>query len=339
MKSRMARYTMLNSMRQGGGNSRGEMRGEGGNMRGEMRNEGRNEGRNEMRGGYGQSEMRGGMEMGYGEMRGGMEMGYGEMRGGMENRGEMYGRGEMRNGYGGEMRNEGGNYARDNYGVDNRFRDRRGREHYDNGRYAPMRNDMGRMGGGDYGAENRRGGSGGNYGAESRGGREGEMRRGGGRSEMNWGEDEEEGRMNQIGFDRPQEMQSHYPSRIDYNSRNEFERGSSPKMAGGAKAMEMELDKETAEQWVGSMKNADGTQGEHWRIDQVKAIMSQKAIDRNIYEVYAVMNAMYSDYGKVLKKRGVTTPDVYLEMALAFLDDPDAVAGKAAAYYEHIVKH
>lgn len=145
--------------------------------------------------------------------------------------------------------------------------------------------------------------------------------------------------MNQIGFERPQEMESHYPTRIDYAPRNEMERGSSPRMGGGAKGAEMELDKETAERWVDSMKNADGTQGEHWRIDQVKAIMSQKAIDRNIYEVYAVMNAMYSDYGKVLKKRGVTTPDVYLEMALAFLDDPDAVPGKAAAYYEYIVKH
>ena len=45
---------------------------------------------------------------------------------------------EVRNGYG-AYGNEGGNYVRDNYGVDNRFRDRRGREHYDNGRFAPVR--------------------------------------------------------------------------------------------------------------------------------------------------------------------------------------------------------
>lgn len=70
---------------------------------------------------------------------------------------------EVRNGYGG-YGNEGGNYARDNYGVDNRFRDRRGREHYDNGRFAP-RNTYGNMGGertgGGYGMENRRGREGG----------------------------------------------------------------------------------------------------------------------------------------------------------------------------------
>ena len=29
------------------------------------------------------------------------------------------------------------------YGVESRFRDRRGREHYGNGRFAPMRNEMG----------------------------------------------------------------------------------------------------------------------------------------------------------------------------------------------------
>lgn len=32
--------------------------------------------------------------------------------------------------------NDGRSY--DNYDVDDKFRDRRGREHYDNGRYAPV---------------------------------------------------------------------------------------------------------------------------------------------------------------------------------------------------------
>lgn len=237
---------------------------------------------------------------------------------------------EVRNGYGG-YGNEGGNYARDNYGVDNRFRDRRGREHYDNGRFAP-RNAYGDMGGNNSGGNSRSNSTGGDYGMENRGGREGEMR-----SAM---DDEDGMRMNVIGFDRPREMEFNYPFIVENHGGNEMSRHSSAMMRGGPMVMnDKGMDKETAEEWVSRMKNSDGTEGEHWRLDQVKALMSQKALDRNPFEMYAVMNAMYSDYGKVLKKRGVTTPDAYLDMALAFINDPDAVANKAAAYYEYIVKH
>lgn len=255
-----------------------------------------------------------------GRENGNMRMGYG---------GNYERETEVRNGYGG-YGNEGGNYARDNYGVDNRFRDRRGREHYDNGRFAP-RNTYGDVGG-DYSGGYMRGErTGGNYGMENRGGREGEMRR---------TMDEEDGMgMNMIGFDRPQEASNHYPSRIDYQGGDEIKHRSGEKLHGGAMGVNVAMDKETAEEWVHRMKNADGTEGEHWRLDQVKALMSQKAMDRNPYEIYAVMNAMYSDYGKVLKKRGVTTPDAYLDMALAFINDPDAVDNKAMMYYECIVKH
>ena len=242
---------------------------------------------------------------------------------------------ESRNGYGGNG-NEGGNYARDNYGVDNRFRDRRGREHYDNGRFAPMRNEYGRMDGDYSGGYSRSNSTGREYGAENRGGREAEMRSGG-------YEDEEGGRMNLIGFDRPQEMTNHYPSRIDYHGGDEISRRTGEKMHGGAMgAMGMEsqeMDRETAEAWVASMKNEDGSYGGKWRIEQVKALMSQKAMDRNPYEIWAVMNALYCDYGKILRKHGITTPDVFLEMAVAFIDDKDAVKNKPMAYYKYIAKH
>lgn len=33
--------------------------------------------------------------------------------------------------------------SRENYGMEDKFRDRRGREHYDNGRFSPMRNESG----------------------------------------------------------------------------------------------------------------------------------------------------------------------------------------------------
>lgn len=109
-------------------------------------------------------------------------------------------------------RQEGGS------GAESRFRDRRGREHYDNGRFAPMRSEMGMDGGSmgygnmnmGYGGmeqmESRRrrdsrgrfrsemgGMDGGSMGYGNMGGEEMEMRRGGGRggsggrSEMNMG--------------------------------------------------------------------------------------------------------------------------------------------------------
>ena len=248
----------------------------------------------------------------------------GEMR---MNYGGDYERGrEVRNGYGG-YGNEGGNYARDNYGMDNRFRDRRGREHYDNGRFAP-RNELGNMGGDYSGGYSRSNSTGREYRTENRPRYEEEMM-----EEDGW-------EMNQIGFDRPYEVKNHYPFIIENQSEGEMMRHGGAKMHGGSAQMtDRGMDKEMAEEWVNRMKNADGTEGEHWRLDQIKALMSQKALDRNPFEIYAVMNAMYSDYGKVLKKRGITTPDAYLDMALAFINDPDAVPNKAAAYYEYIVKH
>lgn len=119
-------------------------------------------------------------------------------------------------------RQEGGS------GAESRFRDRRGREHYDNGRFAPMRSEMGMEGGSmGYGGmeqmESRRrrdsrgrfrsemgGMDSGSMGYGNMGGEDMEMRRGGGRggsgsrSEMNMGgEMEAEGNYGQ----------SHYPYR------------------------------------------------------------------------------------------------------------------------------
>lgn len=232
---------------------------------------------------------------------------------------------EVRNGYGG-YGNEGGNYARDNYGVDNRFRDRRGREHYDNGRFAP-RNEYGNKGG-DYSGGYSRGNSPDReYGAENRTGYEGEMR-------GNY----DGGRMNVIGFDRPQEMQSHYPMRIDYNHGDEMEHRSGMKMAGGAMGADMMLTPEIAKEWTKKMHNEDGTRGEHWNMEQVKKLMAQKGIEYNHAEVYAIINALYSDYCKVLKKYNMTSPEFYLDMAIAWLNDTDAKPGKAMNYYECVVK-
>lgn len=267
------------------------------------------------------------------------------MRSGREgNRGNDYGRSEYppRNEYRRDydVRNEGGDYGRSemNYDIDNRFRDRRGREHYDNGRYAPMRNNYPMENRGDDGRGGKRGGGARGVmpwfpGMEDRRGREN-----GGGMRSDYDSDEGGMQMNMIGFERPQEMQSHYPTRIDYAQGDEMEQHPGMKIAGGAMGTEMVLTPEIAKEWVKGMHNEDGTRGEHWNMEQVKKLMAQKGIEFNHAEVYAIINALYSDFCKVFKKYNMTSPEFYLDLAVAWLNDTDAKPNKAMNYYECIVK-
>ena len=74
-------------------------------------------------------------------------------------------------------------------------------------------------------------------------------------------------------------------------------------------------------------------------MDQVKKLMMQRGIEHNVAEVYAIMNALYSDYCKVFKKYGFNSSEAYMDLAMAWLNDSDAVDNKAIMYYECIVKH
>ena len=216
------------------------------------------------------------------------------------------------------------------YDVESRFRDRRGREHYDNGRYAPIRNEMGYVGpysgGNRYGYEAPEG----NYRNEMRGGRNGD-RRGDTRGE-------EGGTMRMIGFGREiynNDMRS--DASVPSYCEGDHMTGSKPKK-GSAKS-DMGMDEHLAKEWTAMMENEDGTKGPHWSMEQIKKVIEQRGIPGDPVEIWVAMNMMYSDYCKVAKKLGVNTMDFYAEMARAFLDDKDAGAhDKLTAYYEYIVK-
>ena len=216
------------------------------------------------------------------------------------------------------------------YDVESRFRDRRGREHYDNGRYAPIRNEMGYVGpysgGNRYGYEAPEG----NYRNEMRGGRNGD-RRGDTR-------EEEGGTMRMIGFGREiynNDMRS--DASVPSYREGDHMTGSKPKK-GSAKS-DMGMDEHLAKEWTAMMENEDGTKGPHWSMEQIKKVIEQRGIPGDPVEIWVAMNMMYSDYCKVAKKLGVNTMDFYAEMARAFLDDKDAGAhDKLTAYYEYIVK-
>ena len=98
------------------------------------------------------------------------------------------------------------------------------------------------------------------------------------------------------------------------------------------------LTPEKAKEWVKQMKHADGSKGEHWSMETVKKLAEQKGAELDPTELYAIMNALYSDYCAVFQRHGVTNPEFYLDMAKAWLEDSDAVKNKAMMYYDCIVK-
>lgn len=223
---------------------------------------------------------------------------------------------------------------RDNYDMDSRFRDRRGREHYDNGKYAPRNeweayivgDNMESRGMENRGMESRNMEN--NYRIENREGRS--SGRGGARSESP--------RMNRIGFNTGEEMRSDYGTRVDAPVWNEGANMKGGEMSKGH-ASSKGFDENTAHEWMERLKNADGTTGPHFSKEQVKGMMNQKSIQADPMELWIAMNMFYSDYCKVAKKLNVNNVNFYMDMACAFLDDEDAVDDKLAAYYECVVKH
>jgi hypothetical protein len=51
-----------------------------------------------------------------------------------------------------------------------------------------------------------------------------------------------------------------------------------------------------------------------------------------------MVNAMYADYSEVAKRYNITSPDFYALMALAFINDKDAVGNKVLKYRKCIAK-
>lgn len=140
----------------------------------------------------------------------------------------------------------------------------------------------------------------------------------------------------------------------DYRSSRQIGFGAEGRMSGDRERSEhmmgrsehmhpMRFDRQTAEDWVQSMENEDKAQprGGKWKPDMLKPLAQKHGIPTEgprFWEFYAMVNAMYSDYSEVAKKFGITSPDYYVCMAKAFMDDKDAEDDKVARYYEYIVR-
>ena len=224
--------------------------------------------------------------------------------------------------------------------VEDRFRDRTGREHYDNGRYAPMSAMME---------------------PEDRGYRRYSDGRFAPRSDM-YGPDM--GRYLPY-HDQPMghfDENQHWPINDRYEgrpigfNRDWVQMGSSAASVPQYREMDHipghramrgysdsnyspKFDQQMADEWTSHMENEDGTNGAHWTFDQAKQVMAQRSLGYDPYEFWAALNMIYSDYVKVAKKFGVGDKiDFYVDMAKAFLDDKDAGPDKLAKYYKYIVR-
>lgn len=218
------------------------------------------------------------------------------------------------------------------YEVEDRFRDRRGREHYDNGRYAPRsayeepesrRDSRGRYARSAYDEDDR---------PESRNNVTQFVPPVYERSPRG---------MNPIGFvaNGAREMEHNYRNDAGYYPRSEMEGSPGHMNHGGASAQTEELDMAMAEEWMRSLQNEDGTRGAHWTMEQAKQVLNQRKINCDPLEFWVALNVMYSDYAPVFKKHGVgERVDIYADMAKAFLDDKDAAPDKLASYYLHVTK-
>lgn len=271
----------------------------------------------------------GGMRSEYGgqggpqnEYRGGSQNEYnGGYGGGLRNEYRAEGGRGMRNEYGGAQNEYRAGYSED---MESRFRDGQGRQRYNNGRFAPMRSEYA-----------------GGY--ESRqGGRNGESNGGSTQSRMGGYESRNAPMRNAYEEDMDQgEMwpMDHYGGEYDDGNTRIIGFAAAAHKGGMRKAVPP-IDHETAERWMQSLKNEDGTTGPHWTLEQVKQLMQQRGITGvDPIRVWVAMNAEYSDHVTVNRKYNMDRPEYYLDTALTtWLNDRDAIPNKEAAYYEYIVK-
>lgn len=98
--------------------------------------------------------------------------------------------------------------------------------------------------------------------------------------------------------------------------------------------MPCNFGEEEAMEWVAKMSPAA-----RWTMAETTAVMKSKGYSHNPCEFCAVMNMLYSDYGKVMSRYNADKPEVWADMADAWITDPDARPHKTGRYYRDVVSH
>lgn len=101
------------------------------------------------------------------------------------------------------------------------------------------------------------------------------------------------------------------------------------------------LNRDIAEDIVSKFAVTDGSDkptGEHWTYDEAKGMGDKVGVNWEKVskcEYYVVLNMMYSDYGKTVKKHGL--PDSFLgELANDWFMDADGDQDKTFKYFIHL---
>lgn len=102
------------------------------------------------------------------------------------------------------------------------------------------------------------------------------------------------------------------------------------------------FDEKMARKAVEHMKNEDGTNGEHWTIEQALKLAEQHGVsvkgDFDKYDWYVALNMVYSDfYRAVVTLTGSNNPKAFVELAKAWLMDKDVDEGKMWYYYSFVI--
>ncbi len=232
------------------------------------------------------------------------------------------------------MSGNSNNTMRTDYMTENKFRDNRGREHYENGRYAPRSQYEG------YG--NNYAESYSNYTNESPSAYRmatapAPIYRYNGEGDGSFRGEYDDGGMTRrlIGFGGTE-------SRYEGPKRGgEMENRNSQKERGYSNSdVCPPFSREMAEEWTRKMRNADGSKGPHYTMEHAAAVAKQMGIKHDPYEWWAVLNAMYTDFFTVAKHQGMEKNiEFFAALADAWLNDEDAGDNKAAKYFCKVVKH
>ena len=106
----------------------------------------------------------------------------------------------------------------------------------------------------------------------------------------------------------------------------------------------LELSKSDMYDWKHKLKNADGSKGAHYEMQQIMSAAEKIGVKFDDYdekEFCIMVNVMYSDYCSVVNKYIPHEKALmfYAEMARAFLEDEDGpeASEKVALYYHCIV--
>lgn len=76
-----------------------------------------------------------------------------------------------------------------------------------------------------------------------------------------------------------------------------------------------------------------------WTMEQTTAAMKKQGYNDDPVAFYAVMNAMFSDYGKTIAKHGLDKTEFWADIAHDFIHDADAADDKVERYWQDIVEH